>query len=159
MTVDAIRKATPHVVLVAIVLAAGASAMIFINVGLLDYASDSVGNLSAPTAAATTEKPNPRAEVRKEARHVDKRTGEARKRRKQVPTTPVVVTASGSTSVARTAPRIAQPAPPTTAKSSSGGSTSSSKPATTTTRSRNTVTTTPWSSHRSRELEREHEDD
>jgi hypothetical protein len=57
MSVNAIRRAAPHAVLAAAVTAAGASAAIFINVGLLDNASP-VGNLS-PRSTVATARTNP----------------------------------------------------------------------------------------------------
>jgi hypothetical protein len=106
MTVDAIRKAAPHALVAALVTAAGVLAVIVINVGLLDYASDPVGNLSPRTAVA-----GPKAKqhaVRPARRQQVRHPIRAKKAAKRVTRARPVVQASAPAPVANAAPAPAQ---------------------------------------------------
>jgi methionine sulfoxide reductase heme-binding subunit len=155
-SVPTFRRMLTHTLLAVTVIAAGAVAVIFINVGLLDYASSSVGNLNPQAAsragAAPKVEPRHAAAIHRKAqnRPAKHRLRQARIGAAARAPAEAAQVASGST--ASTTTRSA----PTT------GAAAKPAPATPTTRSTPTRKASPsgGSAHprdRSREHEREHE--
>jgi sulfoxide reductase heme-binding subunit YedZ len=157
--VPTFRRMLTHTLLAVTVIAAGAVAVIFINVGLLDYASSSVGNLNPQAAsragAAPKVEPRHAATIRRKAQNRPAKH-RLRQGRTAAARAPAEASQVASGSSAATATRSA----PTTGATGSKAKPAPTTPTTTSSTPTRTASPSGGSARpraRSREHEREHE--